>query len=744
MQRILIIVLLFLSFKSQSQTKVYGTIKDQRNRILIGASITLKDTYDGSVTDSSGKYSFTTFEKGEFVIEIKSVGYKTVTQKITLPSTNAVNLNFSLREEVNELSAVTVTAGTFAASDRKRVSTVLNQTDMYTTAGSNADINAAIKTLPGAQQIGEQAGLFVRGGEGYETKEFIDGTLVNNPYNSALPNIQARSKFDPALFKGNIFSTGGYSALYGEALSSAFILETVDIAQRSEAEIGISPLFASAGMQHVNTKKTTSWGVAYSYTNVALYFNLVKQRPDFFKAPEFHSGEANYRTKTKSGGIIKYYTTFDYGNTGVRQPNVDSNGLKNSYGLQNTYWYNNLSWKENLGNGWNVNTGFSFSTNVDNITSQIQNQLNQPAYTGLMYIDSLNYKVKIKQNLTQLKTVFEKRLFGISKLRFGSEYWNAYNKINLITPIFIDSTVILRDNLTSLFGETEITFTNKFAMTAGVRFEYSSLLNKSNISPRIALAYKTGKNAQMSAAFGTFYQKPETYLLQSSTHLDFTKATHYLINYIKSNNKYTFRIEAYYKQYSKLVKSYPAYNNGGDGYARGVELFWRDWTTFKGIEYWISYSYLDTKRQYLYYPEQLQPTFATPHTLNVVAKKFITGIRTGFSFTYSFATGRPYYFMYPNGSKYSIGEQGTTKDYNQLDMSVYYVPQAMKTNAKQSWIIFASIKNVLNNYNIYSYQYSHNGLNKQAITASAPQVYFIGIFLTLGVDRTQDIINRNL
>jgi hypothetical protein len=248
----------------------------------------------------------------------------------------------------------------------------------------------------------------------------------------------------------------------------------------------------------------------------------------------------------------------------------------------------------------------------------------------------------------------------------------------------------------------------------------------------------------MSAAFGTFYQKPETYLLQSFTHLDFTKATHYLINYIKSNNKYTFRVEAYYKQYDKLVKTYPSYTNGGDGYAKGIELFWRDWSTFKGIEYWVSYSYLDTKRNYLYYPEQLQPTFATPHTVSVVAKKFITGIKTGFSFTYSFATGRPYYFMYANGGHYSIGDRGTTKNYSQLDMSLYFVPQAMKSKAKQSWVIFASVKNVLNNDNVYNYEYSHNGLNKRAIIATAPQFYFIGIFLTLGVDRTQDIINRNL
>ena len=78
--------------------------------------------------------------------------------------------------------------------------------------------------MPGAQQIGEQEGLFVRGGTGEETKQFIDGTLVNNPYYTSVPDIATRGRFSPFLFKGTVFSTGGYSALYGQALSSAVIL----------------------------------------------------------------------------------------------------------------------------------------------------------------------------------------------------------------------------------------------------------------------------------------------------------------------------------------------------------------------------------------------------------------------------------------------------------------------------------------------------------------------------------------
>jgi hypothetical protein len=211
------------------------------------------------------------------------------------------------------------------------------------------------------------------------------------------------------------------------------------------------------------------------------------------------------------------------------------------------------------------------------------------------------------------------------------------------------------------------------------------------------------------------------------------------------NKDYTFRIEAFYKQYDALIKTYPIYNNDGSGYAKGIEVFWRDKKTFKGFDYWISYSYLDTKRNYLNYPTQLQPNFATAHTASIVTKKFITEWKTGFNFTYSYATGRPYYYMVQNtiAGKYDIKDEGTTKPYSTLGFSLNYLPNLGKPN-KTSMVIVASVTNVFNNNLIYGYNYNHNGTYKEAITPPAPQFFFIGIFLSWGVDRSQDAINNNL
>ncbi len=741
MNRLLLIFSLLISSNAFTQIKISGVVRDTKGKPLYSANITLKDTYDGTVSDSAGRFSFVTSEKGNLEVEVKYVGYKTFIQKVQLDK-ESIKLNCILKEELSELKAVTVTAGSFEAGDKKRAATVMSSLDIVTTAGSNGDISSAVKTLPGAQQVGEQEGLFVRGGAGYETKQFIDGTLVNNPYFSSVQDIAQRGRFSPFLFKGTVFSTGGYSALYGQALSSALILESIDLPERSEIDASISPLFVGAGTQHLAKNKKSSWGINYGYTNVTAYFQIVKQKPDYFHAPEFHSAEANFRFKTKKGGMVKFYTSFNYNKLGLRRPNIDSSILKNAFGLDNVTWYNNASYKVVIGKGWKMNLAAGYSTSNDNINAQIQDANNNPVKTNLYYIDSGNFALKIRQDLTQGKAVFEKKLRGISLLRVGAEYWYIYNKYQSDK---FSNTALMEDNLSAVFAETDIYLTNNLAAKAGVRFEHSSLLNQSDIAPRLSMAYKTGKDAQMSIAYGQFYQKPENMFLYSSTGLGMTKATHYIANYQKMNSNYTFRLEGFYKLYENLVKtsSYP-YNNSGDGFAKGIEIFWRDRKTLKNVDYWISYSYLDTKRNYLNYPEQLQPNFGANHTANLVMKKFVAKIKTGFNFTYTVASGRPYYDIVPdNSNKYYIRDRGETNPYNSLGFSLNYLPNLGKQNSKTFIVIVASMTNVLNNTQVYGYNYSYNGI-KQAINPPANQFYFIGCFLSWGIDRSQDAINNNL
>ena len=743
MKNLFITAFLFLSVQSFAQTKVEGKIKDNKGKPVLGVSITLKDTYDGAVSDSSGNYNFTTTEKGSHVLEFTNVNYDSYQATVDLEGT-ALTINASLKEKFNELNAVTVTAGSFEAGDSKRAATVLSSIDVATTAGSNADITAALKTLPGAQQIGNQEGLFVRGGTGEETKQFIDGTLVNNPYFTSVPDIATRGRFSPFLFKGTVFSTGGYSALYGQALSSAVLLETIDMPEKSAATASISPIIVGGGVQELSKNKKFSWGADYDYVNLVAYFNIVKQTPDYFDMPEFHSGDANFRIKTKNG-IIKYYTTFNYSHLGLRRQDIDSLLYKDAFSVINHNWYNNLSWRENLGDGWKMNLGMSYSTNRDDLTQQVQDSSNQSKLWNYQPWISKNFHLKSRQDLAQIKEMFEKKLGGLSAIRFGGEYWYAYDPSTYINA---DSNFVntLNDNYAALFAESDIYVTNDLALKVGARYEYSSIIKKANIAPRISLAYKTGVGAQVSMAYGIFYEKPLNTELIYNTALGYTRATHYIINYQKNTNNRIFRVEAFYKKYADLVKTFPTYNNDGTGFAKGAELFLRDKQTFKNVDYWISYSYLDTKRNFQNYPEELEPNFAAKHTVSLVVKRFVTEWKAGFNATYSYATGRPYYnFLFDNAQgKFIVNDQGRTRSYNSLNFSAEYLPSLGKKDAKTFIVLFASASNVLGQNQVYGYNYSYNGINKQAILPPAKRFYFIGCFLSWGIDRSEDAINNNL
>jgi hypothetical protein len=87
-----------------------------------------------------------------------------------------------------------------------------------------------------------------------------------------------------------------------------------------------------------------------------------------------------------------------------------------------------------------------------------------------------------------------------------------------------------------------------------------------------------------------------------------------------------------------------------------------------------------------------------------------------------------------------IGDQGKTTDYNTFGVSANYL-----TKIKSSFVVFvASVTNVFNSNLVYGYNYNHNGTYKTEINPPAPRFFFLGAFLSWGVDRRQDAINNNL
>ncbi|MVT07585.1 TonB-dependent receptor [Chitinophaga tropicalis] len=717
MFRINLLLLAFVALPAclWAQQRISGKITDSKKRPLQGVNISIKDSYDGGTTAADGTFSFTTDAKGEQFIIANLLGYAPQEQKIFI--TGPQELNIVLKSSINELKVVTISAGSFEASGDQGKNTVLKPLDIVTTAGAGADIVNALKTLPGTQQTNDREGLFVRGGTGYETQTFIDGLLVRNPFYSGLPDMPGRGRFSPFLFKGTTFSSGGYSAQYGQGLSSALILESTDLPQRSSSTIGVSVLGVSGGLEQLSADKKGSYGIEADYTNLGPYLDVVKSRFEPSVNPQIVGTSANFRRKTSATGMLKFYGYGNWTHMGSYRPSLEYAGYRELYELKNQNFYTNLSYRESLGNDWRLNAGISFSANTDKIDLDTINK-------------GASSRVKGQSQLGQAKFMLSKGLGLYSALRMGAEYQYGVER-----SAFNDWHVNYTDNYAAAFLEGDIYFTPRFVGRVGGRMEYSSVLSKANLAPRASLAYKLDSYTQFSLAYGDYYQKPEPQYIRFHHDMEYMKATHYIASFQRVAPNNTFRVEAFYKKYHDLVKTGVDTTNGGTGYAKGVEVFWRDRKTFRNMDYWISYSYLDTKRNYLNYPFEVQPDFAAKHTFSVVYKYSITAISTNLGLTYSFSTGRPFYNPNLPESKFMTQR---TMNYNSLGFSASYL-----TSIRKAFTIFVlSVSNAPDFKQVYGYRYSSDKLRREEIVPNIPRFVFVGMFMNFGTDRRQDILNN--
>ena len=725
---------LLLGLLINAQITISGKV-NFKNKGVKDVSVTLKDTYDGATTDENGFFSFQSSEKGNQTIVFSNPKYVEIEKTITIDAENII-INSDLKEQISEIDAVVISAGSIEASDKKRATALLTPLDIYTTAGANGQVTSALETLPGVQKIGETEGLFVRGGTGAETKFFMDGNLVNNFFGNSVPGIKSMDRLNTSLFKGNVFSSGGYSAVYGQALSSVLVLESIDFPDQNSVDIGISPIFINAGFQNVNDEKTKSFGITAGYSNIELMTKLIQFNNNFTKTPESFNTNFNFRIKNKNGGILKYYGSFDTNTLGLQDESLEKNIDFNNTNLKGKNTFHNLSFKQKMGvYQLNLGSSYSYNSNLINLSNTFNDAEINP-----------NSIEKIG-NYFNTKATLERKINKISAIRGGIEY----NQFNERTNVALaPNPYRFNDAITSVFAETDMGFSNNFSAKVGLRSEYSTAINQWNLAPRLAMAYRLSKNWTTSLAYGIFYQNPETQYFGSSP-LNFQKSEHYILQVQKSESGRSFRAEIFYKNYDDLIKTkvldyrQTAFNNTGDGFAKGIELFWRDKKSIKNIDYWVSYSYLDSKRNFQNYDQSLFPSFAAKHTLSLVAKKFVSNWKTGFNASYNYASGRPFYnFRTNDEGDYFLNNQGKLKDYSTLNFSMNYLPNLGKKDAKSFMVLVLSVNNVLGQKNIFGYQFSEDGTRNRAILPSTNTFVFIGAFINFGIDRTEDAINNNL
>jgi len=234
MKHLLPILFFLLSYSLIAQSTISGKVTNNKGIAIVGANVYLDGTYNGSTTDENGKFSFTTEETGTQNLIASYLSYETYTMVGDVSFMK--DLQIKLREDVDALDTVVISAGTFSAGDNSKI-TVLKPLDVVTTASALGDFVGALQTLPGTTTVAEDGRLFVRGGEAEETQIFIDGIRVFTPYTPTTNNTPTRGRYSPFLFDGITFSTGGYSAEFGQALSSVLLLNTIDEPDQEKTDL---------------------------------------------------------------------------------------------------------------------------------------------------------------------------------------------------------------------------------------------------------------------------------------------------------------------------------------------------------------------------------------------------------------------------------------------------------------------------------------------------------------------------
>ncbi|TGE23688.1 TonB-dependent receptor [Hymenobacter aquaticus] len=743
MKRLLPLLLLLLTtafrLAAQTPTTLTGTVRDAQGQPLPGVNVFLKTTFDGASTDSLGRFRFSSRSTGTLPLVVTLLGYQPQEQPVLLDGT-AHRLTFTLKAVRNQLGDVVITSGTFEASDTKR-NTTFSARDVVTTAGASADVAGALNTMPGTTRNGEEGKLFVRGGAAGETRQYLDGVPLQSPYNAAVSGMPARGRFSPMLFKGMAFSTGGYSAEYGQALSAVVALTSEDLAPETQTGISLISL-GSLSLSHQQRYARASVAVTGDYLNMRPYFGLVPQR--MLRAYESGGGSVALRQKTGEMGMLKVYGAYTQQRIGASQPNAEWEGGQ-PVNLSSNNTYLNTTFRSPLARGWSVQTGVAATR--DNQTSSITVK---DAATAATREQSMQ---ELEQSLVGRLVLTNDSASAYWNLKLGVEGLVQRNELGFRAAPY-GTTLGLSEQRVAGFAESDVAFSNKLVGRVGGRGEYSRVLGRWNAAPRLALAYQLSDKAQLSGAWGYFFQNPGTDLLlrcADPAALRFERAQHLQVTYLRSYQSRTLRLEAYAKTYAHLVRYdlnggvynpqqwQPAdpssYRSTGTGYARGLDVLWRDKKTVKNADYWVSYGLIDTRRQQRFDPVLAVPTFAARHNLNVVGKYWVGKIHTQFGATYTYNSPRTYY----NPNRTDGYNQDRLPSFQDFSLNASYLTKLWHNFT----IVHVSCTNVLGRQNVFGYRYSatKDASGQYASTAvlpSAPRMVFVALLISINKKNPAD------
>jgi outer membrane receptor protein involved in Fe transport len=654
--KIVVVFLMFFSAAYSQNLTITGTVRDaSTGEPLPFTNIIVKKLSTGTTTDVNGKFELEVqAESCELLISY--IGYKTETITIETKSSR-VNLDIRLVSTGVLLQEVSVYAA--AEDNNGSVSTLSLQSKQIEQISSVLpDVFRSIQALPGVAVNNEFSAKFnVRGGNYDENLVLVNGAQVYEPFHIKEADNASIGIFNVDLMKSVNMMMGGFSAQYGDRLSSVLNIEYREGNRNRYTGAATMSLTHFDAFAEGPLFKNGSFiiGARKSYFEYVLSLLEVEEdaKPSFYDV----QGVLNYNLSDVDKVQLKFIHA---GDDFELKPPDEIFGPRNFTGRLNdelvdvtesdfetsdveTKYFSNLfdiKAQTFLSKKARLNTSVSYYEQIDD-EYKIESgdyrfeAANQNSYFYRSdYHELFDHDLKIKT--WEGKTDLDFRLTPFYDVKAGFSYLNInysqrrideqYHDIIQNIDSFPDTLNYRIDegeppqNIDAVsyklagYVENVLQSEDNLILNLGARIDYFDINRDLTISPRISSSFKLNDGTMLRFAWGHYYQSPIyrqlAYSVPSDTNTQSQKAEHYIVSVERSfpfgnSNSITLKAEGYYKKYSDLISSERDHGgnvnysrkNDSEGYVRGIDLY----ATLRLDNYygWISYGLLYAKEDNL-------------------------------------------------------------------------------------------------------------------------------------------------
>ncbi|HEU0013561.1 MAG TPA: TonB-dependent receptor [Longimicrobium sp.] len=211
--------------------------------------------------------------------------------------------------------------------DDTRSATALKRMDVLVTPGGTADVMQAFQTGPGTTRAAEGSDLYVRGGDPAESPVFVDGARLFYPGRYETLNGAAFGILDAQVLESAYFSSGGFSARYGDALSGVLDLTTVGRPDARVVRLNANTVQLGTTLDAPLGATAGAWGTV-RLTDSRLMLGMHGRTEEFVRAPQALEGMIGAAWEPRAGTEVKLIAMAD-GDGSERQ--VDAYGYTGGF-----------------------------------------------------------------------------------------------------------------------------------------------------------------------------------------------------------------------------------------------------------------------------------------------------------------------------------------------------------------------------------------------------------------------------